>query len=245
MVSDQGKINNIMVTPKKQVHLEDNHKCRKRPYVEEFTEYFLQNLFTVCQKPCKGANYMYYCNGLFLSEIVRQLPMCKMFHMDDGRELECFYDVFEMTLRNVTTKPCTLLQYKVRNYQEDFQMGYDARLTSFAIAFDSPHVSVKEEYLIYDMVAMVSAIGGTLGLFVGFSFSEMASSILKRTQVFIARFKENKRKVDPTLVKTKEEKVRLSHDEMAKSISALEARMSTYEKEFIKCRKPIITHNKT
>ena len=124
-------------------------------------------------------------------------------------------------------------------------MGYDARLTSFAIAFDSPHVSVKEEYLIYDMVAMVSAIGGTMGLFVGFSFSEMASSILKRTQVFIARFKENKRKVDPTLVKTKEEKVRLSHDEMAKSISALEARMSTYEKEFIKCRKPIITYNKT
>ena len=39
-------------------------------------------------------------------------------------------------------------------------------------------MSVKEEYLIYDMVSMISAIGGTMGLCVGFSFRECIDILL-------------------------------------------------------------------
>ena len=43
--------------------------------------------------------------------------------------------------------------------------------TVFGVALTSPYETiVNEEYIIYDMVAMISAIGGTMGLCIGFSF---------------------------------------------------------------------------
>ena len=43
-------------------------------------------------------------------------------------------------------------------------------------------VTVHEEYLVYDLVAVVSAIGGTLGLCIGFSFRDAARMCLKCTE---------------------------------------------------------------
>ena len=40
-------------------------------------------------------------------------------------------------------------------------------------------VTVKEEYVIYDAVAMISAIGGTMGLCIGFSFLDLARLCLE------------------------------------------------------------------
>ena len=40
-----------------------------------------------------------------------------------------------------------------------------------------PKVTVKEEYLVYDAVAFVSSIGGTLGLCIAFSFYNSISVI--------------------------------------------------------------------
>ena len=37
---------------------------------------------------------------------------------------------------------------------------------------------MKTEYLIHDAISMIGNIGGTLGLFVGFSFSNVISAIL-------------------------------------------------------------------
>ena len=42
-----------------------------------------------------------------------------------------------------------------------------------------PLVTVKEEYVIYDAVAMISAIGGTMGLCIGFSFLDLARLCLE------------------------------------------------------------------
>ena len=40
-------------------------------------------------------------------------------------------------------------------------------------------VNVREEYLIYDAVSMISAIGGTLGLCIGISFYNISSSLVE------------------------------------------------------------------
>ena len=39
-------------------------------------------------------------------------------------------------------------------------------------------IRVKTEYLIHDVISMIGNVGGTLGLFVGFSFSNVISGIL-------------------------------------------------------------------
>ena len=48
-------------------------------------------------------------------------------------------------------------------------------------------VSVEEEYLIYDFVAMISAIGGTMGLCIGFSFTEVANFLLRSLEKGLKR----------------------------------------------------------
>ena len=44
---------------------------------------------------------------------------------------------------------------------------------------------VFEEYLIYDFVSIIGSIGGTLGLFIGFSFSKLVSIMLHQIQKYI------------------------------------------------------------
>ena len=43
--------------------------------------------------------------------------------------------------------------------------------------FSSKEVQVQEEYLLYDITGFVGSIGGTLGLFVGFSFLDSVMRI--------------------------------------------------------------------
>ena len=39
-------------------------------------------------------------------------------------------------------------------------------------------MEVQEEYLIHDSMSIIGSVGGTLGLFIGFSFSKVLSFII-------------------------------------------------------------------
>ena len=41
-----------------------------------------------------------------------------------------------------------------------------------------PTIAINEEYLIYDFVTMISVIGGTMGLCIGFSFDDCTSLMM-------------------------------------------------------------------
>ena len=45
-------------------------------------------------------------------------------------------------------------------------------------SFTAPTVLVIEEYLIYDSVGMIGSVGGSLGLFLGFSFLGLLSDLI-------------------------------------------------------------------
>ena len=99
-------------------------------------------------------------------------------------------------------KPCTKLNYEVdisqmRTMDHNGQLSaISANQAIFAIHFMSPaRVLVKEEYLVYDFVAMISTIGGTMGLFIGFSFNGLTSGTLSLMEHFQMRMsKTNKNK---------------------------------------------------
>ena len=63
--------------------------------------------------------------------------------------------------------------------------------TLFRVILDPPKMVVNEEYLIYDMVAIVSAIGGTLGLCIGFSFTGYASTFLRFFEKLLNKIRNN------------------------------------------------------
>ena len=124
-----------------------------------------------CAYPCHW-NTSKWSLGKTMNKIIAHLPVCR-----NIEEENCMLDVANEVQNqpsNIDMKQCTRLQYAgitnrlIDNQQSD-QVVYD-------IVFATPvKVNVKEEYLIYDGVAMISAIGGTLGLCIGFSFYNLAS----------------------------------------------------------------------
>ena len=68
--------------------------------------------------------------------------------------------------------------------------GNDTYYRKYALIFANKKIAVEEEYLIMDFTGLIGAVGGTLGLFIGFSFKEITSLlidglkwILKKTRV--------------------------------------------------------------
>ena len=48
--------------------------------------------------------------------------------------------------------------------------------------FPSNIVIVNQEYLVYDCIGMVGSVGGTLGMFLGFSFLDLMFSLVNHLQ---------------------------------------------------------------
>ena len=89
---------------------------------------------------------------------------------------------------NATTfceKPCTTLKYKGKKAFGFDYYGTSRKTLEWRYILDSDKINVQEEYLVYDSTGFVGAIGGTLGLFVGFSFREVANFIIESIELFI------------------------------------------------------------
>ena len=50
---------------------------------------------------------------------------------------------------------------------------YPTNKAGWIILFLSKHIIVEKEYLVYDFIGIVGSVGGTLGLFIGFSFYDL------------------------------------------------------------------------
>ena len=51
---------------------------------------------------------------------------------------------------------------------------------SFAYEIDPPErLTVYQEYVVYDAIGIIGSVGGTLGLFIGFSFSGLISGLIE------------------------------------------------------------------
>ena len=134
----------------------------------------------------------------------------------------------------IVYKPCTKLEFPTKgaSYTHD-------RLneTEFEIKCSDPaSVAVKEEYVIYDLMAMISAIGGTMGLFVGFSFMNVSRLIFEsiefaisgnigKSQVKIGR--SNNEKIDENAKAV--ENLNKAISEMRLELASLKLKRSNHE----------------
>ena len=103
---------------------------------------------------------------------------------ETNEEIDCFKDRkrdLASELKNGTScKSCSKIDYSgtLQFESENINDGhlYYKRLT---YQFDYPQVlTIYQEYLIYDGIGMIGSVGGTLGMFIGFSFSNVISTIL-------------------------------------------------------------------
>ena len=85
-------------------------------------------------------------------------------------------NVFTKTRKDADRRPCSKVEYKAIANQLENEKGWQNQaFYKLALANGEAKANVKEENLIYDGVAMISAIGGTLGLCVGFSFYNLSN----------------------------------------------------------------------
>ena len=174
-----GHYNLILLKPQKHIYLKDHETCRETPFNALLYKDILKTLKEICDAPCRIPNY-WMCSYF---EIVAGLPICK-----NTDEKQCYINALNYAKKNIPLKPCTSLGYEGKNTLWPHSKKNEAMVK---VIFESPpKVKVKEEFLIFDMVAMISAIGGTMGLCVGFSFREIFGYLYQWIEFGLKGFKD-------------------------------------------------------
>ena len=113
-------------------------------------------------------------------------PIC-----DTNEEYVCAWQQitpsFNEFINDPYPKTCEITQYS-----GDIEWGWNAGLeagTYLAYNYAPPKVFiVQEEYLIYDTIGFIGSVGGTLGMFIGFSFSNAIAIIIKNFELIKSKF---------------------------------------------------------
>ena len=108
-------------------------------------------------------------------------------------QIDCTHKFLkDMRKQSLAWYPCVKLNYKiseVRTWTHQYKKGAIYRI------YFSMNMTVLKEYLVYDFVAMLGAVGGTLGFCVGFSLYDLSSFVLKGIEFCVNRM-VNKRIVE-------------------------------------------------
>jgi len=99
------------------------------------------------------------------------LPDCQ----DEGeasqtlRKINAWYGEASNTFGDACPVPCDSITYTMRSSRLAKNSCYESNRTSIWVYFDMNAMLVEEEYRLMDEAAILSATGGSLGLFLGFS----------------------------------------------------------------------------
>ena len=155
------------IYPEKYIYLQETNNCRTHPYNELILIETLKKITTGCSYPCRPK----ISNGKELDNIISDLPLCR-----NENEVRCFAGIVAEAEEIVPNEPCTKVEYRVDGFTHP--ENTDTNKAIFTFQFGSGSVGVKEQYIVYDAVAMISAIGGTMGLCIGFSFNDTFNYLL-------------------------------------------------------------------
>ena len=102
---------------------------------------------------------------------------------------DCNFNIVNELIQNITNndehkKPCLTTQY----YGSSHEWEISKYIAEFKYKFALPLKSkVYQEYLIIDSIGLVGSVGGTLGVFIGFSFNNLIICIIEYIQSLIER----------------------------------------------------------
>ena len=78
--------------------------------------------------------------------------------------------------------PCNQWKYEIATRKVPIQ-GRPSNMSRVSLYFERMEVEEREEYLLLDFTAILAAVGGSMGMFLGFSFLSAGSAILKRMEL--------------------------------------------------------------
>ena len=154
-------------------HMEDSLDCSKIPYYKCFANLIKSSDFENCTRKCLPQNLTTIGGTDFPN-----IPECQTEEETYDSWTHLFYVLFSDE-HFPCLESCTIREYTGKvDYKEPMEDNHTFGMT---IRFARPYtMTTYEEYLLYDFSELVGSVGGTLGLFIGFSFYDM---ILKITNL--------------------------------------------------------------
>ena len=180
-----GKQTNLELTPHEYTYLSDDDQCSQQTFIEQWQPKVLKEDFGNCPRKCLPAQYPIY-----------ELPLCwnltdrlELLMNDEFEAIDCARDVLansetEFRHGDVYKRPCYFMEYKGEITwigdigDEDYynQSQFEMWLT---YSFKAPKMTIAhKEYLLFNTIGLISSVGGTLGLCIGFSFSGVISCLI-------------------------------------------------------------------
>ena len=134
----------------------------------------------------------------FPSTLISSGAFDKKYACENYEQEACSYYSFTNYYKANCSKPCSIVQYngKIDLWESWLTWDSNQNESRFAIhlRFGPPLTStLYEEYLIHDLFGTIGSVGGTLGIFIGFSFSGVLGLItsffknLKRVSHLLGR----------------------------------------------------------
>ena len=166
-----------IIRPEKYIYDKSKAKCRTESFYECYTSVIVSTKFEKygnCSRKCIPAALPY------LGSL--NIPICKT-----KEDHDCNLNLLDKYLEEITIemcpKACSVLQYSETVIMGDrhkmFRPNGSDYLRRFSYELGKlQNVIVHEEYLIYDFIGVIGSAGGTLGLFIGFSFINVIDSIV-------------------------------------------------------------------
>ena len=175
----------ISIRPESYIYLNEKFRCSNESFYKCYTSHLNMINFENCPRKCLTVTLP--------DTVTDQHLFCKT-----EEEWNCIYKIqeylwYSITANETCPKSCSILQY-TGNVVYEHKYQTDKHSYKFAYLFNLPEkVEVYEEYLIYDVIGMIGSIGGTLGMCIGFSFTNMVTIIINFIQY---QLKKLSKKVD-------------------------------------------------
>ena len=159
---------NVHIRPKKLLKIQ---KCSEQSFYKCFERELQAQDYSQCPKKCTA-----------VSTISNSIQIC-----NTTDEFICAYEIAKIVKKSdACLHPCSKTPYKkISEYSENTDSENAKRNVHISYFIPSIEMGIEKEYLIHDFIGMLGSIGGTLGMFIGFSFLGIFSSMLEQLQVLL------------------------------------------------------------
>ena len=98
--------------------------------------------------------------------------------IEQGQNLNKF-TIISMRILNECSRACKILQFSGKMESKSDNYSDSSKIIYLGYWFNHENeMEVFQEYLIYEITGIIGSIGGTLGLFVGFSFLDLSTKLI-------------------------------------------------------------------
>lgn len=104
-------------------------------------------------------------------------PLCSSFKEANELITEQESAFLTMTVFKRCTKNCEVVSYQTST--TNIKLYGRTNVTTIYVMAESLDTTIEEEVYVYDFTTIISSLGGSLGLFLGFSFLDVALRLVQ------------------------------------------------------------------